>query len=337
MNKPYRPHSGGESGLVAYLVDAYADLLWRPLISKLKPLGIGLSRAFSILGIRRLPFHSIGLWLVTGIALLTAVGFVLAIAGLMLAHSGVPPLAELWDQWALTAYQWGRLHKTWWIVIGVAMAGFWLIVRPFSIHRIGARRLRFTVLAIGYGFLSTLSVVLAWQFQSDLHLIEWWLALTIFIFCHFLFVFSVAVMMSITSKIISVNRAYLLETETALEDQRDPLAYLFDGSLYGFVIRRGVERILDKYVGGWAGGDLYRLLRRGLVGVVNLLSFAWLIDRIFGKPRFVQHFDSLLQWRAQRAREQVFGVMQDETLLPALEKSTAHFDVKYTPFDAEMN
>ncbi len=336
MNNSYQSQTNRKSGLFEGLVEAYAAILWRPMIAKLKPLGAALFRVFTVLGIRRLPFRSVGFWLATGVALLTIAGFVLAILGLMLAHSGIPPIAYLWDHWVLTAYQWGGLHNTWWIAMGVVMVGFWLMVRPLSIHRIGARRLRFALLAIGYGFLSTISVVLAWRFQSDLSIVEWWLAVATFMFCHFLFVFSVAVMMSITSKINSVNRTYLAETELILENESRPLAYLFEGSLYGFAIRLGVEKILDTYVGRWARGELYLLLRRGIVGVVILLSFAWLVDRIFGKPRFVQHFDSLLQWRAQLAREQVFGVMQNATVLPALKTTTKHFDIKFTPFETGM-
>lgn len=337
MSEHQTPRFAGVKRAAQEFREAYASVIWRPLVRRLRPVLEAIVYAWQVLGISRLAYRSIWLWLGCACLILATVGFASGWLGLMLAEAGVDTVEHVWDAWVLAAYDWMRLQDTWWFVMGGVMFATWLFIRPLSAHRRGARYARLGGLLVSYGILATVSVVLAWRFQSNLSVLEWWLALIMFVFCHFLFIFSIAVGTSITSKIHPLNKAYLEATEAMLEKQEEPLAHLFEGSLYGYIIRAGVGGFLDDYVGRWMGDTRgYRFLRRSLVGLMYLLSFAWLIDRIFGAPRYVQHFNALLEWRAKNALAAAYQTAQADTLVPAMERAVSRFDTEYVPYDKDL-
>lgn len=267
----------------------------------------------------RLMYRARWIWMLLMLVCFSVVGMLYIQLTLGLTDAGINWLEYAWDEWVLAFYDLSQFHTTWWLIISVVMFALWLVIRPLSSARLGGWRWRYWFTVATYSVLFAISIVLAWRFQEDLIGLMWFFAVVLFIVCHFLFVFSIAIVTSLMTKVPALNDRYLDATVQILEREEQPIERIFEGSLYSFLIRQTVGATLDRFLGGWfghtAGFKKFRLICERLV---QFMSFAWLVDRVFGTAYYVHQFEVILRWRIEKTAAAAHKSVQPATTQRAL-------------------
>lgn len=313
--------------MLAKIKIAYAENVWRPIVVRIAPTLVFVKMQLDRLAIGRLIYRALWLWMLSMFVGFSVVGILYTQLAQGLADAGINWLEYVWDEWVLTFYDLSQFHTTWWLIISIMMFTLWLVIRPLSSARLGGWRWRYWFTVVTYSVLFTISIVLAWRFQEDLIGLSWFFAILLFIVCHFLFVFSIAVVTSLITKIPVLNKRYLDDTLQILKHKEQPIKSIFEGSLYSFLVRQTVVTALDCYLGKWfghtAGFKTFRLVCERLV---QFMSFAWLVDRVFGTAYYVHHFEMILRWRVVETTVAAHKSVQLATTQNALTAYAQHHE-----------
>lgn len=305
--------------MLAEIKLAYVENVWRPVVARITPILLLVKKQLDRLAIDRLMCRSLWIWMLLTLVCFSAAGILYVQLTLGLADAGINWLEYVWDEWILALYDLSQFHTTWWLIISVVMFALWLLIRPLSSARLGGWRWRYWFTVITYSVLFTISIVLAWRFQEDLIGLQWFFAILLFVVCHFLFVFSIAVVTSLMAKIPALNKRYLDATQQILKRKEQPIKHIFEGSLYSHLVRQMVIEALERYLGKWfghtAGFKAFRLVCERLV---HFVLFAWLVDRVFGTAYYVHHFEMTLRWRVAETAADAHKSVQRATTQHAL-------------------
>ena len=267
----------------------------------------------------KIMYRALWVWMLSMFACFSVLGILYAQLALELVHADIGWLEYIWDEWVLGFYDLSQFHTTWWLIVSVVMFAVWLVIRPLALARLGGWRWRYWFIVVTYSVLFPISIVLAWRFQEDLIGLQWIFAVLLFIVCQFLFVFSIAVISSLMMKISVLNKRYLDSTWQMLEHDQQVIKHIFKGSLYSFLMRKAVSTILDRYLGRLLGHTAgFKKFRLVCELLVQFVSFAWLMDRVFGRAYYVHHFEMVLRWRLAETAASAYKSVQFATVQRAL-------------------
>ncbi len=274
----------------------------------------------------RLFFSSILSWTGVSILFFSVVALALGKLGWILAHSGVRGVILVWDHWILGLYSTIEFHHIWWIVLPGLILLLLLFTRPWQLHRDGGWRRGFAAMLVFYILLYTLFLVFSWQFQHFIDDSRWFLVVACFMACHFLAIFGLGIFSSIANRIPTLNRKYIRWTEDAIETERGSFRRLFKASVYGVFAKRisGVlfdaapGRLLARFGESERGRKIHENARKYFMGAFHVLSFAWLFDRMFGRPYYVMHFDMVVHDMLKQKRERAWKTLIEKRVHGAL-------------------
>lgn len=148
----------------------------------------------------------------------------------------------------------------------------------------------------------------------------------LFMLCHFLSIFSIGILSSIANRIPILNEKYIVQTKNIILREPDPIKQIFQSSIYGYMVRRMSSRLFD-ILGGWVfrlflktnrNRKIYEKIRLYFLKSFDVISFAWLFDRLFGGQYYVMHFEMVLRYLLEQEEEKARDELMERALHPAL-------------------
>ncbi len=308
---------------LSYIVEAYRGIIWKP--AKLFFYRL-VNHILSSITFKRDLFYSTWSWILITIFSFSIVAFIYSILVYTFAFSEVKWFVNFWDTRVLYVYEKIGFQHIWWLILTGLMIIVWSLIRPLSLSRIGGWKVRFWGSIFSYSLLFTLFIILAWRFQHYILGTKWFLVVGLFMLCHFLFLFSIGIISCIINRIPGLNQKYIQKTEEILRDYNDPIGHIFETSLYGYMVKQMAGSFFDRLFKKLFGHlQIYPKIRKIISQTFHILSFAWLIDRIFGGPYYVHHFEMILRNQTYHAHIEVSKNMQKVALHPALLEYANHY------------
>jgi len=269
-------------------------------------------------------YKNLVVWVLIVVSTVATVSLVLSILGYGFAQIGVCVVSYIWDYGVLGLYAMVQFQHTWWILLPALMAIVWVIIRPTVLPWKGGWRKRFWALTISYTIFFTLFIVFSWQFQADIQGPKWFAVVGIFIGTHFMFLLSIAIVSSITTRIPPLNKKYVEITQRIIETEEDPVKYTFEMSLYGSLIMGMASDFFEGTIGqvyrklNIKKGTLYNKGKKVFCSILYYTSFAWLFDKILGAHYYVKHFEMVLKYKLNMAELRSMNDLTEEEIHPAL-------------------